>query len=770
MDNINKGTSNTAEDGNRKHNLSESSTDSDTNKKRCIELKETALSMDVTVDLSLLPIEVKDAPEINQFLNLYDNFKPKTRISGVLYEMQDMVMSRLVNSKLMLPKESWSAALEYCVETAVPSCNGLIAMAEQKNMIDNMTYVKTLLALFHSLIALLNTFSELSPVTSEETSSIAEDADSASSVVDDESASVTASLAKKGERLNWAEDIEENEMPLSGQINGRRPCDVMPPNEENGSSVPVPDSFTMPNSLIEETVLPKPVAPVTDDHAVGVAGDNIRKADAPPDIRITSLNEYDLSANFGDAEYQMKQRQTKHINDEANRVRANHIRRLQAQFKGTRGTCVIFSKSMENHSSRDMADNAWASLRKSGLKNNEFKVGEANSAYLAILSFSDPQKMEEAIAQGNIEHWRYMGDKLAKKFDYDKLYIQDLRVEREEFIVTGADDHTWDITSNALKQTWEKLYPGCRVTIRRGTVTMRCDFGDGIEEEERDTLDMNVTVHTPFDRNYVYPAGPVSIKLSDETTRDLEVRSKGYSIKCIKCGGSQEECRRQVDGKLIWACKKICYYCQTPLFEGHTEAHCADLKNTEEGKRKVSDIRRSAFAWQNVVQRDNANNPIDLTRANAVEAVRERAEVPSRVVSKFVKEHEKIRDESNIAAAQKINPYKNERAEQQAKVREVKQSYATACATSSDPANFPPLQVKYTTKVTQKGYSTSQKRTVTHSAEFPKQFILRPLNPVRPGNSSGARQLQPGERNGNIGATTKKFYPGGRINGFFGRK
>ena len=64
----------------------------------------------------------------------------------------------------------------------------------------------------------------------------------------------------------------------------------------------------------------------------------------------------DLRDNYGNPNYQFSQRKIQMVRKHVNNTRQNHIKRLQTQFKGTQGTCVIFSKQIESQSSQEMSD------------------------------------------------------------------------------------------------------------------------------------------------------------------------------------------------------------------------------------------------------------------------------------------------------------------------------------------------------------------------------------------------------------------------------
>ena len=154
------------------------------------------------------------------------------------------------------------------------------------------------------------------------------------------------------------------------------------------------------------------------------------------------------------------------------------------------------------------------------------------------------------LSEQKFTHHRYVGNE-GKTVTRGELFIQDLRVNREEFTVTGADFHSWEQTKDAFVLKYEDMCPGVKINVRRGYVVMRTEMGEGqIEEIERQTSTMEVVVESPTDQVFNFITGTVTLTIAEGVRRELNIVSKGWSGKCRKCGGAQDDCRREVDGEV----------------------------------------------------------------------------------------------------------------------------------------------------------------------------------------------------------------------------
>ena len=171
-------------------------------------------------------------------------------------------------------------------------------------------------------------------------------------------------------KTDWSEEVEdesenERDQASEGMDVSPIPCGQGSP-KSSQSDLVVDLSINNPSS---------PVIPITESEEVTI--------ESTPNIDI-DIDNIDLRDNYGNPNYQFSQRKIQMVRKHVNNTRQNHIKRLQTQFKGTQGTCVIFSKQIESQSSQEMSDNAWLSLRRYGLSNDEFVIAEANSPYLAL--------------------------------------------------------------------------------------------------------------------------------------------------------------------------------------------------------------------------------------------------------------------------------------------------------------------------------------------------------------------------------------------------
>lgn len=378
--------------------------------------------------------------------------------------------------------------------------------------------------------------------------------------------------------------------------------------------------------------------------------DNDAQRDAQPfiidlDTMVLETDKYE------DKNYQEEQLGKKLIDGHANTQRQAHQRRLQSQFKGTTGTFIAVSRISETHTSQQMSDNVWLSLRNAGYKNDDFEVCDANSPYIALISCKNPQIMKQILEQKSHTHCRYLGNQ-GDTVQRGLLHFVDLRVNTENFVVTGSDTLTYEATKNAFEQTWRKEYPGIGIVIKQGRCIMRTVVDGAVVEEHRKTANMEVEITMQTDVQHKLQTGPIIIALPDGTQRALHVLSTAFKGTCVECGGSELGCKRMVDGELRWACKFTCYCCKAPLRVGHDENECLILRNTN--PKAMGIIRRRNLTWLHDVQ-SFQRKPVNMTMPED-KRVSVDDDWQARALNNYTGQFKEVQSYANAAAMSKKSP------------------------------------------------------------------------------------------------------------------
>ena len=354
---------------------------------------------------------------------------------------------------------------------------------------------------------------------------------------------------------------------------------------------------------------------------------------------------------YEDKNYQEEKLGQKLIDGHANTQRQAHQRRLQSQFKGTKGTFIAVSRISETHTSQQMSDNVWLSLRNAGYKNEDFEVCDANSPYIALISCKNPQIMKQILERKSHTHCRYFGNQ-GDTVQRGLLHFVDLRVDTENFVVTGSDTLTYEATKNAFEQTWRKEYPGIGIVIKQGRCIMRTVVDGEVVEEHRQTANMEVEVTMQIDVQHKLQTGPIIIALPDGTQRALHVLSTAFKGNCIECGGSELGCKRMVDGELRWACKFTCYCCKAPLRVGHDEIECLIQRNTN--PKAMGIIRRRNMTWLHDVQ-SFQRKPINMTMPEDKRATVD-DDWQARAINNYTGQFKEVQSYATAAAMSKKSP------------------------------------------------------------------------------------------------------------------
>lgn len=515
-------------------------------------------------------------------------------------------------------------------------------------------------------------------------------------------------------KTDWSEEVEdesenERDQASEGMDVSPIPCGQGSP-KSSQSDLVVDLSINNPIS---------PVIPITESEEVTI--------ESTPNIDI-DIDNIDLRDNYGNPNYQFSQRKIQMVRKHVNNTRQNHIKRLQTQFKGTQGTCVIFSKQIESQSSQEMSDNAWLSLRRYGLSNDEFVIAEANSPYLALVSFHTTECMMRVLSEQKFTHHRYVGNE-GKTVTRGELFIQDLRVNREEFTVTGADFHSWEQTKDAFVLKYEDMYPGVKINVRRGYVVMRTEMGEGqIEEIERQTSTMEVVVESPTDQVFNFITGTVTLTIAEGVRRELNIVSKGWSGKCRKCGGAQDDCRREVDGEVRWACKDICYFCHLPIStENHNEDTCK--QDRDNNPREFANKRRVNQAWWTACK-EYERKAVNLEKPGAKEQISGR-NLLGKTAERFCEQVNVKIDESKRAAIAVESPFETDWQETGAKIHHAKKTFAEMAREHQTNGRSPTGKIHFRSTTRERAIDTNG-RSIFQHRNVDKQLDLLPPLPKLP--------------------------------------
>ena len=394
--------------------------------------------------------------------------------------------------------------------------------------------------------------------------------------------------------------------------------------------------------------------------------------DPNPVLRI-AVDETNLDEQFANPQFQFEQRQLQLVNKNVFSTRTREIKKLQSQFRNVPDTCVIYSKHYERQSSREMRDNAWLSMRRAGFATTDFVCNEANSPYIALIAFKNTDAMQRAVNSGKIEHWRYDATGDGKNARLGDLFIEDLRVNRFKFTVTGANHYNYAEIRDAYIRDFKATYDGLVPTVNRYVAKMYTDYGQGPVEEESETDTMDVEVTVPVDSTVQFYVGDITVKLDDNSERTLTITSKNYSATCRKCGGPQDECRRNLDGELRWACKELCYFCHLPNdLPDHNETECQTARDAN--PRALRARRTLNDAWYTACYQ-HVRKPISLAAAKAA-PMQHPVDIHHETISLFKKQAQEKHTESVTAAEGGANPFLHPRARQSAEIRQAKLSYA----------------------------------------------------------------------------------------------
>ncbi|MEC9321189.1 MAG: hypothetical protein VX869_03310 [Chloroflexota bacterium] len=413
-----------------------------------------------------------------------------------------------------------------------------------------------------------------------------------------------------------------------------------------------------PNVSVEPVVSNTPNV-ASDAIRPGTVDDSIP---APINIDIDQLTLDD--ARWGDQDHQFNIRHKNKAIFLCNKARNSLIKRLQLQFRNFPDTVIAVSRWMEIHAPGDFATNVWASLRKEGFRNDEFTVASANSPYVALVTFTSEAARVKALGIRKFPHCRLRGEECKI---LGSIELEDLQVQRTEFLITGSATKHWEETQAALKFRWKQLFPGTKVECRKVFTTHKLPFlGEGVEER-RETGAIDLTSIAPDNQVYDYTfekAIDITITVGGvTTTRTLVVTPKNGVRKCRNCGDTTDSCRRIPDGcdKEVWACKLICYHCGGPRFaEGHSESDCA-LRKLNDGKMLAQERRNNV----SIRQHDSYQKAVNMEKPGAKQNC-ESSAWRKEAQDKFHNTYTTLHKQSAEAAVERKKPYLNARQESEA--------------------------------------------------------------------------------------------------------
>ena len=351
-------------------------------------------------------------------------------------------------------------------------------------------------------------------------------------------------------------------------------------------------------------------------------GDPPISADSPNDEAteeehvVVNLEDVVLDTDtYKNVEFQVEERLSQEARSAANRVRDNVLKRLKYELKGNRLTCIVVSKMLERQSPSQMRDNAWASLLLYGVDNSSFIVGCCDNPYTALVTFKERDVMTKLVQHKTIPYRRLMAD--GSSFEVGELQIIDPQVDREEFIVTGADDTNCLQAANALRHELLRRYADLSVDTKRSKITKKIKVAGTVQELQVETSDFIMSITSPADKTYAYPRGAFPVRLENGRQIRLFIAPRGYDSLCKHCGEDQNSgCRRIVEfpegPKMMWACKSQCYSCERPLDLDHDEAEC--LRRRGHSKKEV-DVAKTKNAAIRQCSEYFAYKPVSLEEA-----------------------------------------------------------------------------------------------------------------------------------------------------------
>ena len=376
------------------------------------------------------------------------------------------------------------------------------------------------------------------------------------------------------------------------------------------------------NTTTDSTSVDVEVSPTDGSTIPPGQGDPPASSDSPNDETaeeehvVVNLEDVVLDTDtYKNVEFQVEERLSQEARSAANRVRDNVLKRLRYELKGNRLTCIVVSKMLERQSPSQMRDNAWASLLLYGVDNSSFIVGCCDNPYTALVTFKEREVMTKLVQTKTIPYRRLMAD--GSSFEVGELQIIDPQVDREEFIVTGADDTNCLQAANALRHELLKRYADLSIDTKRSKVIKKLKIAGTVHELQVETSDFVMSITSPADKTYAYPRGAFPVKLENGREIRLFIAPRGYDSLCKHCGEDQNSgCRRIVEfpegPKMMWACKSQCYSCERPLDLDHDEAEC--LRRRGHSKKEV-DVAKTKNAAIRQCSEYFAYKPVSLEEA-----------------------------------------------------------------------------------------------------------------------------------------------------------
>ena len=448
---------------------------------------------------------------------------------------------------------------------------------------------------------------------------------------------------------------------------------------------------------------------------------------------VLDLDNYRLDEEeFSNKDFQFNERAHKQVLAHCNKARENLIKRLQAQHKGSKTTCLLISRSMENMASKSMADNAFASLLKAGFSDQDFCVGEANVSYLSIVTFKDTAALDAALSREKIDHMRVGA--LGKCSVWGQLFFKDLRVNREELVVTGVDMESWGLAKDALITKFKEWYPLVQISAKKGSREIKLDLGDGVKSFRRETPDIILNISSPADVSYNYFTGPWLLQIAPGIKRDVEIKSTTWTGKCRVCGSGGDACRRQIDGVdgFRWACKSKCFHCHAPS-QGHDEVACG-LKGHAANRMSKKVNQAWQMSCQSLVKKTQ-----DLDSAMAQGLYDNESTWQAAGVKRFESQYSKLSVVAQEAATKKETPYTSPFLVRGAKLRQLRSNELAADKSSGDQVRKQKIiNVSYSAMAA-KGPGVSEGSPALR-VEPLFRFPAPPKKPKVPGSKAGGQE------------------------------
>ena len=375
--------------------------------------------------------------------------------------------------------------------------------------------------------------------------------------------------------------------------------------------------------------------------------------------------------NDGNIKHHLYEKSQRETRGKLFAIRLRLLERLRREYKGTRTTCIILSRDIEDQTSASMADNAWASMIAHGIENSEFKVGETNSPYMALVTFKNEPTLLAAMNTGDIVHQRL--NRTGELYARGRLYFMDLRVNKEEFVVTGSDWESWEVNKNEIVAAWQRTYNDITVRARKGVKTMKITRDGKTEEIRRDTPDILLTIESKPGQVHSFFTGQFSLNVGTaegQVKREFEIRSSGLNQVCRECGGD-DRCKRLVPGspKTDWACKTLCWYCKAPA-GSHDEEECGKKgwKTNQKEFRLNAALRQGINIAEKKVFHFSETQGIVPEEGVQIKAKKDE------VVKKYKKQYNTLVKDATKAAENKESAFLHKRDIQNAKLRQLRNS------------------------------------------------------------------------------------------------